>query len=300
LVVVGALAGREAFAAGAPPDRAALDVRRDESARECPDAPALAARVTRQFGRPAIVPAPAAGATTTFIVTFWREGGRLLGRLVATGARAGERTFTDESAGCEGLADALAATMAIAMREGVSRPVAPPPANVQPWGVWVEARAEASFNVVRALWPGASAFVGVRPRPWLGVGVGALVLPTAHLERSPGALDLTLIAAELRVCGHDPARPAFRLGLCVSTFAGELRGQGDGFTPDRSARGRWVALAGGPRLEGELFDRLGWLVHASAAIPVWADRFKVEGLGRIYEPPSVGALVGAGLLWSFR
>ncbi|HEU4536585.1 MAG TPA: hypothetical protein VFS00_20815, partial [Polyangiaceae bacterium] len=179
---------------------------------------------------------------------------------------------------------------------------APSPARPAPGpglGVSVEAGVELSSNLLRTLSPGASALVELRPRPWLGLGLGALVLPAASIERGPGEIDVSLFAAEARACAALPEGQP-RLGLCASAYAGALRGVGSGFTPSLRATGRWVALAVGPRFEGDLYGPLHWTAHAAAVVPVLADHFTVEGLETGFEPPALGAIAGGGLSWTIR
>ncbi|HEU4535949.1 MAG TPA: hypothetical protein VFS00_17615, partial [Polyangiaceae bacterium] len=109
-------AGQGPSAAGARAPEAALEVRRGEGAGDCPGAEALAELVERQLGRPALSTGPEAGpARTTFQVWFSAEGVVRRARVSAEGAGGGERELADEGGGCDGLAEALATTIAIAL-----------------------------------------------------------------------------------------------------------------------------------------------------------------------------------------
>ncbi|MCU0687134.1 MAG: hypothetical protein MUF34_33635 [Polyangiaceae bacterium] len=295
--------------APAPQPGAALEVRRGEGAGDCPGTEALAELVTQQLGRPAFLTGPEAkaAARTTFQVWFSAEGGVRRARVSVEGAGAGERELADEGGGCDDLAEALATTMAIALSQGATEaPRPPPPAPAPPppppearLGVSLEASAELSSNLLRTFSPGVSALAELRPRPWLGLGLGALLLPTTSVERGPGAIDVSIVAADARACGALPSE-RMRLALCASVYVGALRGAGEGFAPNERATGRWVALAAGPRFQGAIYGELHWTAHASAVVPLLTDHFTVEGLDGGFDPPSFGAMVGGGLAWSIR
>jgi hypothetical protein len=300
------LAARGASAAGPIaelPAASAVEVHHAEGADDCPGADAFAASVERQLGRRALVPGPDPSAPTAFEIWLWREGATRRARLVARGGHAGERELVDRGEGCEGLAEALAATMAIALSEGAPPPEARPAgpdAPAQGLGVALEAGVDATANLLGSFLPAGRALVEIRPRPWLGFGLGALATPTARFDRGPGSTAISLLAAELRVCaGWAHLRP-LGVAFCASTLGGALRARGRGYSPDREASGGWVALSAGPRLEGDLYGPLGWTAHASALVPLWADRFTVDSLGAVYQAPAIGVLAGGGLRLTIR
>lgn len=290
-----ALVTRGALAAG-PTELGAIEVNRGGGAEDCPGADAFASRVERQLGRRALVPGPAPGVPTAFEIRLWGEGQTRHARLVARGARAGERELVDRGSSCEGLAEALAATMAIALSEGAPEPLTEkPPSPSEPLSMAVEAGVDATVNVLGPFGVAGRALFELEPLPWLGLGLGAIITPSSRFERDPGRVDVSLLAAELRACGGWPRRRPLGLSFCASTLAGATRARGRGYTPDRNASGAWVALAVGPRVEGDLYGPLGWTAHASALMPLWADRFSIDSLGVVYDPPALGALFGAGL-----
>ncbi len=99
--------------AAAAPHVPVIEVRRDNSAQDCPDTGGMVSRVNELTGQASVRPADGAPAELTLRVTLSASGAGYSAAIVAEGSRSGRRSIADIGADCAGLAEALAVTLAL-------------------------------------------------------------------------------------------------------------------------------------------------------------------------------------------
>lgn len=125
-----------------------LSVERAPGAEQCPDAPALVEEVQRLGTRRELVPGARGQGPVHFDVRLERTGRGWTAVLAASGERRGQRRLTDQGRSCDGLAAAVALTLAMlvdseqndiaqahlesAPPAASAAPAAPPPARSAP------------------------------------------------------------------------------------------------------------------------------------------------------------------------
>src|SRR3954463_6856417 len=114
---------------GSPPS-AAFSVLRAPGAEDCPDAPALRARIQQSTGTP-LAPRAANDPPLGVEVSFTREGARYRAALRTSGPKAGERLLEDEGTTCAALAEAVAVTLVVLL-DRPSRRDTPAPSPPRP------------------------------------------------------------------------------------------------------------------------------------------------------------------------
>jgi hypothetical protein len=117
--------------------RTHLDVARSAGASACPDAPTVAAAVTRALGRDALDTTSDAGATLRFDVAFAPHEAGYVATVRESGAHTGERTIAGSDSPCSDLTDALAVTITMMLESAEAEAVsdsrsAPAASNMQP------------------------------------------------------------------------------------------------------------------------------------------------------------------------
>ena len=318
--------------ATATPARAALPlvvVHRTEDAADCPDAAALAAQVAAQMRRPALEPAGAAplGPERGLDVQIYRSNEGFTAVVQAGGKT---RQLSDKGTTCGGLAAALAVSIAVMLDTDPLPPEPeppPPPATPDPPKV-VEKRPEPAptpavderpsgvrrFRVAMAASPvvtigllrpfagGVSADVEIRVGRF-SIAAGAFALPGQTIDYSPGTVSVSLTTATLRGCvapvsigaltpGDDES---LRFSLCVDTFAGAVRGVGQGFSPDRTSTLPWVAAGPSALFAQRIYGPLSWTARVSLVIPFLRQSFFVDNVGTAFQPASLGGALDGGL-----
>ncbi len=309
------LAARSALAE--EPAQARLRVERSEAAGDCPDAWALLLRVNRIAHRSAVV----------------REGGNVVLRvgidhgeagysasLTARGARTGERDLDDAGPTCEGLAEALAVSIALLLDEEPSVPappprVAPAPAALPPVPTGPGHGAPLPSSVLDVLVFESAGVVGpstfgvegnadfrVTPRLTLGGGVFALIDDTRRF--GPGALHMSLVAIRANACFTFRLADASIGGaLCGFPALGSIIATGRGFDQDRTASQPWFALGAGAVADGPIIGPLGLVTRLDLVVPVLRPSFVVEDLGAAppgasgtaFRTSPVGVSLGVGV-----
>jgi len=238
------------------------------------------------------------------------------------------RQLSDPGPTCGELAEALALTLAILLdSEAPPRaaptpppvvtqpqppppPVRPPPPPPLPprkrWDASLELGAAQSFGVLTPLSWAFTGEVSLRFRAF-SIGAGAIWLPTRTVEAAPGTVDLGLVAGTARACATVAGElDAPRFSLCGQPMLGVIRGEGNGYTPDRAGIAPWFALGIGALAEGPILGPIGWSARATLTVPVVTQKFTVdrrEGTGSAelvrtvtaFDPSPLGILLGAGL-----
>jgi hypothetical protein len=84
--------------------------------------------------------------------------------------------------------------------------------------------------------------------------------------------------------------------LCLTGALGALRGAASGYASTEPATYRpWYALGAAARLAGTLSGPVTWAVTSDLLAPLHHESFSVGPLGKAFETPVVGALLGIEL-----
>ncbi len=290
-----------------------LTVTRGPGAESCPDLERLAGQVV-QLGSGDKV-----SGSSAYAVTFSRTPAGFQASIRSNGGSA--RVLEDRGPDCRALEQATAITIALLRdsdaREVNSRPDKPPiaPARAPPKPVSVAARASdgpkpagAALNWILSA-GGAALFGIVRPvAPALQVDagasfgrvrahLGALGMLPQTLRLGPGTLHESLLSGVARGCVAAARGASIRFDLCSGVYVGSVRTEASGYTRNGSASKVWLTIP---------FELA--LVHAvrhywaelgvSALIPLRSADFAVDGLGRAYHSPPIGALVSLRLAYA--
>lgn len=287
---------------------AEVRVERSSEAASCPDTAALLERV--RDGE-----APAAHEPL-LIVRFHRTPTGFRASIASNGT---ERSLDDDATSCEGLAEATAVAVKLALDSAATPgPPAPTPPTLgetpsqepsRPTAAPAEprksleigARAVLLFGLIDPVAPGAhvgASFVS-RHRAW-SIGVTGLVLPTQTRALGEGAVDTSAIGGGVEGCARFPAAERLAFGLCARAEVLRLAGHARGYTEaDSRARALFTGAALG-RVAARIAGPVSVTLEAGAVVPFVRERFAIEGAGVAYEPPIVAAMAGTGLLVDFR
>jgi hypothetical protein len=305
--------------ASAAPLSAELSVERSADASDCPDVATLSRIVERLMSADAVGPVVHAGGEVRAGVRFTREAGIYEARLVLAGAREGERALTDTGPTCAALGRAVGITLALSLDARLEAPTEPPPvAGPAPAGGQAAAP-DAATSAPRATEAALAATVG----PALGaVGAPALATGLAFVVTvkrraalsldgqyvaprstafAEGEVDVSLLAARLRVCALSNGASAVRVGACAAGAAGALRGEGRGYaTADTARTLTWLAAGGGLEATAALGRRLRLGVAADVLAPLRKSTFSIVNRGVAYQSGPVSAMLVVSLgvvLW---
>lgn len=332
---------------GTPPesDEAPLPVLavvRSQGATDCPDSAALAEAVAKQVGRMPALDPDGLAAAAGFDVEI-RKGRTGYEATIRPRAQpTALRRLSDPGSTCDGIADAIALTLAIFLDREVAPPPAartaegpghgprpPPPRAVgpdarleapPPWprrrgfGLDVHASALATVSVLDGVGLAVGGEVAVPLPIGIRLGGGVLGVPTQSYDAPPGRIELSLVAATLRLGTTVLRRPlgdgAVELTASAIAAAGVLRAAGVGFTEDEPPKtDPWVAVGPGLGAEGSIVGPLGWSIRTDTLILLRHQRYAVaqrsDGVVRVgadrgavpepYDTPPVGFVVGGGL-----
>ncbi len=320
-LVVAAMCAVAISAAGrARADAPWLGVTRGPGATDCPDATALAAAVAREpHGGDG-----AALAMSHYNVAITRDAARLAATIRVSGANAGERTIVDRGDTCQGLARALAVTLAIlldeerrAREESVEAPVNPPPPQAPPQRdtappVRVPRSSERAVTIgARA---GGGALLGVLPQPGamgvveatFGVGrwslqAGAIGAPAVAARVGIGEVDVSAIAGRVSGCGGISSDPrALTAGICAVVAVGAVEGAAHGYDTNDTRTRAWVAAGSALFGAGPIASPLTWWGKAGFLVPIVPQGFDVRGVGPVFVPPAAGGSLEMGIGVTFR
>jgi len=324
-IVTGATLGVLVLAAR-PASAADIRVERADGAEACPDPNAFQARIREIWSRSSRDLSIRFGPTRKgFAATVRTSDGMM-------------RSLEDDS--CDALADATLVVVRLAAEEPASgereAPVVPPPtsssAGLEPAPERDEARAADARSrawLGGELLLGAAAAIGLQGG--LGGGArasGALVfgggrfslgltgLWLAPVASSPGSssagspagssagsgkIEVGILGGGLEACAR--AAVAARMvsfAVCPRGEVFRLSGEASGFARNES-RGRALiaaslVLRGKVRIAGPA----GVFVEAAATFPLTNERFAVDGLGIVYDPPVLAGIGAAGLALEFE
>jgi hypothetical protein len=305
---------------GARSARAAeVHVERAEGAGTCPDAAAIEARVQDgAIGRDA--------RTRAVTVTFERTTRGYRSTIRTPDGL--QRSLADDATTCDGLAEAtvLAVRLALEVPEPVPRgPVttsanatppslapstpgrdrapdeAPRTASKRAVGVEVLAAGAVAFGIGSPLAPGlrGGASLTFAAGRW-SAGLTGLVLPSQTRQVGLGEVDVLVAGGGVEACHRlRVARPVL-VALCGRAEALMLSGTARGFaTVEEHARPVFLGtlLARG---QARLGGPVAAFAEGGVVAPVIRERFEIQGVGLVYDPPPVGATAAFGALVDFE
>jgi hypothetical protein len=294
---------------------ATLQVARGEGASDCPDEVELIRRVASHRSVAPGAPPPGASQRQNIDVQLLREDGGYVAHVKVSGSGRGVRTLRSGGDRCEGLAEALAVSLALMLDEEASPerpslaassaplPIASGPASAAPasapegparrregagqGSAGGGGRLGLSLRVGGALDAGLVVSSGER----LALGLSATWVAPRAVSHPPGAVDVSLWFLTARACARLLGSPGAPSGLlCVLGSAGVLGGDGHGYAPDQQVRRPWFALGGAALVEGRLRGPIGWALEGRALAPLRKETFSVDGVpGLAYDPSPLGA-----------
>jgi hypothetical protein len=242
------------------------------------------------------------------------------------GAQGGVRDLRAEGPGCARLAADLTAALALLLdrrhqspppeKASEPAPVPSPPVEhpVEPVRV-PPARRSKEREPQRSAWHGQTALGGGMavglvgppatflalglelgpPGGWLGVR--AFSTFDAANELGSGSIAVRLTGGSIEGClpvlGSAASMEAH---LCLTGALGALRGVASGYASTEPAAYRpWYALGAATRLAGPLSGALTWAVTGDLLAPLHHESFSIGPLGKAFETPLLGALLGIEL-----
>jgi len=297
-----------------------LSVSHASGTDDCPDAPALLARIERIRGLPLRPGQPA------YHVAFTRNPDGLHA-VITSQESPGERLLDDAASQCAALAQATAVSLALLFDADARARDAAPVAAVTPAtevrepaladeeaeprtartagaspSAAVDSHALGS-NVLGSVAIGGGALLGVtRPitaalglelgldADRFGLRVGAhYALPLA-VDFASGRVREALIAGSLEGCFAAWSSAAWRLESCAGGVLGALRAEAHGYAEDRRRTRLWTALALDVRI-GLVPHPLGASTVLALLLPLRRQDFAIDGAGVAYASAPVGVLL---------
>ncbi len=301
------LAATSAHAADLP----AVVVERGPGADACPDATTFVARVAEsqktQASRPS---SPSTSQARSITVRFERTATGYASTMRTAGGL--ERSLDDRGASCDGLAEATLLAVKLAFdssqddEPAVGAPPEPPPslparheeASSAKHVELLAGAMAASIGIGSSFAPGMRAsgglaFGGLEPVWWLGAT--GFALPAQSEQHGSGSVDVELMGGGIESCRR-MLRGDNAVGLCARAEAARLAGRAHGFVKnEEAARPLFLAsllLRGQRRLAGPL----GVFAELGVTAPILRERFEIQGVGLVYDPPVLGVSGGLGLL----
>jgi len=287
--------------------RADIRVERSDGADSCPDAASFVDRVNEGAIEGSV-------GTRDIKVRFERTvSGYQSWVHTSDGKR---RALEDDAATCDGLAEAtmLAVKLALDLEPSPADTEPAPPGAAPPPGEVavprIEGRSvvpEVSASGVFAFGVGSSFAPGVRAGAALAFGKGAwslgitgLVLPTQARDIAEGAVGVTVYGGGVEGCGRGTLSGTFGLALCARTEAMALQGSSSGFP--RTVTVVRPLLAGTllGRARAEIAGPVAVFVEAGALFAVVRERFAIDTVGVVYDPPLIAAVTGIGIVVDFQ
>lgn len=302
--------------------RAELQVHRSEGADSCPDTLSFAGRMRDGSVDAA---ARASASASDIIVRFEHTASGYRSSVIMPDGK--RRSLTDDAPTCEGLAEATVLAVKLALdletapadtdvgpaasavvRPALSPPdVATPPPH-DPSAGRTSTVAEISASGVLAFGLGSPAAPGARGGAALVLGEGrwsigmtGLVLPAQTREIGDGAVDVSILGGGVEGCGRVPVGGrALLFALCGRIEAMSLRGSSRGFARTEDHARPLFAGTLLARARARVAGPLSGFVEAAAVVPFVRDRFAIDTVGVVYDPPVVAAATGIGVVVDFE
>jgi hypothetical protein len=304
---------------GARLSHADVRVERDASADACPDPATFAERIREGLGE-------ASERTRTITIRFERSPGGYSSTVQTSDGM--QRKLTEaNAAGCDGLAEATLLVARLALDSATGPPS--PPSNtadaaaganaananraaerddarresaVKPRGRAVHPEllvgALASFGIGGAFSPGARTTAALALRPWT-FGITGFILPPATQPFGVGRVAIAAMAGGLDLC-YRARLVGFLLGVCGRGEIGALTGTARGFANNESATRALLLTSVLARGQRRIGGPLGVFAELGAVVPMVRERFEIQGVGMVYDPPPVAAMGGIGMLVDFE
>lgn len=299
-------------------------VERASGAEGCPDAASFGARVREGSDR-----AHEGEPTRDVTVRFERTTKGFRSSVLTSDGM--KRSLVDDASTCEPLAEAtlLAVRMTLDLaasppappvNDVPAAPPAPPAAVVAPEtrdareapttprtkepasvGLEVLASGTLALGVGSPLAPGfrAGAAATLGRGRW-SLGVTGVVLSTQTREVGTGSVDIGVAGGGIEGCGRARALQAVVLALCGRAEALRLSGTAHGFArTEEHAR---------PLLLGSLLGRgqmriagpVAAYAEVGAVVPIVRERFSIDRVGLVYDPPIIAGSGAFGALVDFE
>jgi hypothetical protein len=286
-------------------------VERGPGAEACPPAVELRELVERIRGR------DATGTSTSYQVSFIREGTDFVAAIRVTGVESEARVLRDSGQTCETLASATAVTVSLLIdaeataereeevpREAAERaPDAPPVTALN-----IESRPPISPDLEVTLSLGGVGLFGVTSTATPGVetslglvssrfraGLGALWLQPERHDLAPGSVEQTLWSGSARVCVAPLVDRGFRLDVCSGVLVGVMTADASGYTRNDELSKTWLAVPLESSI-GRVSSPVGWEIAAAGLFPLRRQEFAVDNLGVVYDSWPLGVLVSLRLV----
>ena len=293
------------------PARAEVRVERSDGADSCPDSVSFATRMRDG----AAAPEPRARSVT---VRFERTARGYRSSVLTSDGM--QRSLTDEASSCDGLAEAtlLAVKLALDLSEADAPALAPAPAIVpaaEPLrAAPVPAAARRSTLGLEILAGGILAFgigspvaPGVRGGAALTLGEGrwsigltGLVLPAQTHDVGEGTVDVSVAGGGMEGCGRARVAHSLLLALCGRAEVMSIAGSAHGFArAEEHARPLFAGTLLG-RARARIAGPIAAFVEAGAVLPIVRERFEIDRVGVVYDPPLVSGTAGIGVLVDFE
>lgn len=297
------------------PARADVRVERGEDAGTCPDGAAFVARMTEGEGRASIT------------VRFERTPAGYRSAIVTADGK--QRSLADEGPTCDGLAEATLLAVRLALDAAPTTPATPvtpvttsavvvsapqtvaspespapsvePRATGAPFGGELLASGLLAVGVGSSLAPGlrGGAAVTLGKGRW-SVGITGALLPSKTHDVGAGQVDVSVVGGGVEGCGRARVNRSLLVALCGRFEAFRLSGSAHGFaSSEEHARPLFAGTALG-RGQVSIAGPLAVYAELAAIVPVVRERFAIDRVGLVYDPPLVGGSGGIGALVSFE
>ena len=286
---------------------AEVRVERSDGADSCPDGASFATRMRDDAADPAT---PVRSVTVRFERT---PRGYRSSVLTSDGM---QRSLADEASSCDGLAEAtlLAVKLALDLSDAPASEAAPATAPAPPRETPEPAPARRSTVGVEAFAGGLLAFgIGSPVAPGIrggaaltigdgrwSIGVTGLVLPAQTRDLGGGTVDVSVAGGGIEACGRARVGRPLLLALCGRAEVMSIEGSAHGFARVESrARPLFAGTLLG-RARARVAGPVAAFVEAGAVIPIVRERFEIDRVGVVYDPPIVGATAAIGVLVDFE
>ena len=298
--------------------RADVRVERSDDAASCPDTAAFADRL-----RDAAAKEPAV-ATSRISVRFEHTAHGYRSWIRTADGK--QRSLADDAPNCDGVAEATVLAVRLALEleaPAVEAPAAEAPAVAAPLPspatadagpapsvsaprraapfAEIAASGVVVFGLASPVASGARAGAAlVLAHGHVSLGLTGIVLPSQTRNIGPGTVDLSVLGGGIEGCGRLPIGAALLLALCGRAEAMSLDGSSHGF--DRVETHARPLLAGTllGRARARIAEPVALFVEAGALVPLARERFSIDTVGVVYDPPAVAAATGIGVVVDFE
>lgn len=293
----------------APRARADVRVERSDGADSCPDNASFATRMRDA------APAPSS-AIRDVTVRFERTPNGYRSSVLTSDGR--HRTLADDASSCDGLAEAtiLAVKLALDPSEPPAAPasapiatappptreaVSPPPVRRSTVGVEVLAGGILTVGIGSPVAPGACGGAALT----LGdgrssIGVTCLALSAQTREVGEGTVDISVAGGGIEGCGRARVGRPVLLALCGRAEVMSLAGTAQGFARvENRARPLFAGTVLG-RARVQVAGPVTAFLETGVVVPVVRERFAIDRVGVVYDPPIVAGTAGIGVLVDFE